>query len=207
MSKKTKGIVFKNNKALGMIWHPESGLVLKSKDEKIVVGQCVDDELIPLNDEIVELCNEWHLKYDESLLKKEEPEEEEVEEEEAEPEEEPEEEEAPKVAPSQRKKIVPEKEEDSGEEEEPEEVVEKVKPSVKPTEVASTEQNQQQGPDEDAALLLELIRKLFDKMTAGQERAAIAEKSLAEKSKQLQAVEKELSATKEKLVKIMSVLG
>jgi hypothetical protein len=51
------------------------------------------------------------------------------------------------------------------------------------------------------------LQKLLILVNNEKERASKAEKSLAEKTKQLQAVEKDLSTTKEKLTKIMSLLG
>jgi len=61
-------IVLKKNKAINKIWHPDSGLVFKSAKEKLVVGRCVDDEFIPLDDETLDLCTEWKMRYDPSLV-------------------------------------------------------------------------------------------------------------------------------------------
>lgn len=61
-------IRLKNLKEHQTIWHPESTLVYKSRKERVVIGRYVDDELIPLDDEALELCEEWNMKPDESLL-------------------------------------------------------------------------------------------------------------------------------------------
>ena len=120
MSSVKRKIVLKGLKALNTIWHPESTLVFKSKKERKVIGRYVDGEMIPLDDESLQLCVKWRFKYDESLVEEEEgdegdegdEEEESVpEEEESVPEEEesvPEEESEKKVDPI--KAVVPENE-------------------------------------------------------------------------------------------------
>ena len=60
-------IVLKSLKKLKTIWHPESTLVYKSKKERLVIGRYVDEEFIPLDEEALELCEEWNMKPDESL--------------------------------------------------------------------------------------------------------------------------------------------
>ena len=57
-------IVLKSLKKLKTIWHPESTLVYKSKKERLVIGRYVDDEFIPLDEEALELCDEWNMKPD-----------------------------------------------------------------------------------------------------------------------------------------------
>ena len=69
-SKKRK-IILKSLRKYKTIWHPESTLVYKSKKERIVIGRYVDNELIPLDEEALELCEEWNMKPDESLLEEE----------------------------------------------------------------------------------------------------------------------------------------
>jgi hypothetical protein len=64
----TKKIVLKKNKTLDKIWHPESSLVFKSAKEKIVIGRCVDDCLVCLDQEALELCTQWKFKYDKELI-------------------------------------------------------------------------------------------------------------------------------------------
>ena len=61
-------IVLKKLTAHNTIWHPESTLVFKSQKERLVIGRYIDDELIPLDDEAMSLCETWKFKPDESLL-------------------------------------------------------------------------------------------------------------------------------------------
>ena len=65
-------IVLKKNKAINKIWHPESTLVFKSSKEKMVIGRYEDGELIPLDEETLDLCTKWKFKYDSSLVEEEE---------------------------------------------------------------------------------------------------------------------------------------
>ena len=61
-------IILKNLKEHNTIWHPQSTLVYKSKKERVVIGRFVDGNLIPLDDIAIELCDEWRMKPDESLI-------------------------------------------------------------------------------------------------------------------------------------------
>lgn len=61
-------IVLKNLKKYKTIWHPESTLVYKSRKERLVIGRYVDGQLIPLDEDALELCDEWNMKPDESLI-------------------------------------------------------------------------------------------------------------------------------------------
>ena len=92
---KSRKIMLKKNKDIDKIWHADSTLVFKSSKEKLVIGRCQNGVLIPLDNEALELCVTWKLKYDPECIKKESEEEaeEEAEEEEAESEEEEESEE------------------------------------------------------------------------------------------------------------------
>ena len=67
MSDKRK-IILKKLAALNTIWHPESTLVFKSQKDRLVIGRYVDDEVIPLDDEALTLCEEWKFVPDESLI-------------------------------------------------------------------------------------------------------------------------------------------
>jgi predicted DNA-binding WGR domain protein len=51
--------VLRKNKKLDKLWHPETGLVFKSANERTVVGKCVDDKLIDLAEEDIEECRKW----------------------------------------------------------------------------------------------------------------------------------------------------
>jgi hypothetical protein len=68
MSDSSKKIVLKKLPAHNTIWHPESTLVFKSQKERLVIGRYVDDEIIPLDDISINLCETWKFKPDESLF-------------------------------------------------------------------------------------------------------------------------------------------
>jgi hypothetical protein len=68
MSDSSKKIVLKKLPSHNTIWHPESTLVFKSQKERLVIGRYVDDELIPLDDIAINLCETWKFKPDESLF-------------------------------------------------------------------------------------------------------------------------------------------
>ena len=68
MSSSNKKLVLKKLKEHNTIWHPESTIVFKSQNERLVIGRYVDGNLIPLDETAMELCKEWKFKPDESLL-------------------------------------------------------------------------------------------------------------------------------------------
>ncbi len=68
-SQTKKRKILRKLKEYNTIWHPDSTLVFKSQKERLVIGRLVDKKLIPLDDEALELCEEWNYKADESLLK------------------------------------------------------------------------------------------------------------------------------------------
>jgi len=103
-SSKTK-ITLKKLKELDTIWHPESTLVFKSQNEKIVIGT-YDGKFVPLDQTAVELCEKWKFKYDKSLLEEEEEEVEEVEEKEESEEEENEKEESEEEE-NEKEEVIP----------------------------------------------------------------------------------------------------
>jgi len=60
------------NKEHQKIWHAETGLFFRSKEEKIIVGKIVDNKVIDeLDENDVKTCNEYGFKYDETCVKKE----------------------------------------------------------------------------------------------------------------------------------------
>ena len=61
-------IMLKKLKELNTIWHPESALVFKSKDEKLVIGRWVNSVFVDLDDTAIQLCETWKFKIDESLI-------------------------------------------------------------------------------------------------------------------------------------------
>jgi len=62
-SEKTKFIIRKN-KDLDLFWNPETKLVFKSKDEKVVIGTCQEGTLVGLTDDDIKTCEKYSLKYE-----------------------------------------------------------------------------------------------------------------------------------------------
>lgn len=48
--------VLRKNKAIEKLWHSTTGMVFKSAKERIVIGKCVEDKLLPLTSEDIEVC-------------------------------------------------------------------------------------------------------------------------------------------------------
>jgi hypothetical protein len=48
--------VLRKNKALDKLWHLATGMVFKSVKERVVIGKCVDDKLLPLSSDDIEVC-------------------------------------------------------------------------------------------------------------------------------------------------------
>jgi hypothetical protein len=210
MSRKT-GIVLKKLKALNKPWHPESGLVFKSSKEKMVIGRYDKDdgELMPLDEEILELCKKWRFKYDESLLEEEEPEEEEQEDNEEEDNEEVEdnEEEEQEEDNEQEQEEDNEEEEQEEDNEQEEEVVDE---PVKPSKL--TKKSGKSFMDEynklvdnfngDVKFMIEELEQRNQELS---NKLSAKEAELTKVEGELQDKEKELIQTKEKLKKIKSM--
>lgn len=69
MSSEKNKVVLKKIKDSTHILHPDSKLVLQSSKERIVIGIYVDNEILPLNEDSIELCDKWSFKYDKTFLK------------------------------------------------------------------------------------------------------------------------------------------
>ena len=57
-------IVFKKLQGTSHIWHKDTGLIIRSPSDKIVIGRYIDDEITPLDEEGIELCNKMKFKYE-----------------------------------------------------------------------------------------------------------------------------------------------
>lgn len=55
--------VLRMNKIIGKWWHPDSALVFKSSEEKIVIGIFKDNQLVDLSEEDVQTCVAHKFKY------------------------------------------------------------------------------------------------------------------------------------------------
>ena len=71
MSSQKKKVVLKKLKEFDTIWHPESTLVFKSSNEKVVIGRLEEGELISLDEVALDLCTTWRFKYDKDLVEEE----------------------------------------------------------------------------------------------------------------------------------------
>ena len=71
MSTKTK-LRLKKIKGTTNILHVDSNLVLKSLEDKIIIGKYVDDEVQLLSSSDVELCKEWNFTFDDERVSKDE---------------------------------------------------------------------------------------------------------------------------------------
>jgi hypothetical protein len=61
-------IILKRLKELGTIWHPESTVVFKSKEDKVVIGRWDGVVLIDLDNDTIDECEKWGFKIDETLI-------------------------------------------------------------------------------------------------------------------------------------------
>lgn len=143
-----KKITLKKLKELNTIWHPESTLVFKSSEEKVVIGRFEDGELIPLDETSLELCSKWKFKYDKDLVEEDENEEDETQDEEK----------------------VDEKSEDEKETSEKEEIPdeeEKEKVEVKPEKIVKIEKSNEDNSTIRSLTseMSEKIHSLFDKIS------------------------------------------
>ena len=59
-----KRIVIRLNKDIDKYWNPETKMVFKSKEEKVVVGKYDDDEIQKLTDGDIETCKKYCFKYE-----------------------------------------------------------------------------------------------------------------------------------------------
>lgn len=64
-----KRIVIRMNKDINKYWNPETHLVFKSKEERVVIGSCTDDELKPLSDDDIATCQKYGFKYEQQEKK------------------------------------------------------------------------------------------------------------------------------------------
>lgn len=56
--------ILRKHKTLDKLWHSETGMVFKSAKERIVIGKCVDDKLIPLSSIDINVCMEYSFAYE-----------------------------------------------------------------------------------------------------------------------------------------------
>lgn len=181
MSSKTKKIVLKRNKKLDKIYHLDSGLVVNSAKEKLVVGRIENDEFVVLDQTALDLCKKFDLKYDETLVDSDDDEEDE-----------------------EDNEVNSEKEEEEKEEEEKEEETKAVsrKSSVQETKKSdsSTEAKVAELMLSTQKKLLELVKQMTpDKDSSSGEELEKVKAELEDTKVELAKVKKDLSKAKKKI--------
>lgn len=57
-------LILRNNKKLGVLWHPSTSLVFKSKNERIVVGKVESDTVVDLSEDDIDVCKKYGFRYE-----------------------------------------------------------------------------------------------------------------------------------------------
>lgn len=197
MASKKEKTVFKKHKALDKVYHPESGLVIKSATDKVVIGRISDDdEFISLDDECLELCEKYGFKYDETLVAEQEenPEVEEKPEEDAE--------EEPEAEPETKKKSKAKEPEAEPEEPQPE-------PKKKTKEESKKAPEKPKGNDVMSELsslvsshsesLTTFVQSLLDRSNENQDKCSKLEAEIS-------TLKTQLDDTKAKMKKLLSAM-
>ena len=60
--------VIRENKDIKRFWHPETQLVFKSRDERVVIGRLKDDVICDLDEDDVKLCESYGFKMEEKKV-------------------------------------------------------------------------------------------------------------------------------------------
>jgi hypothetical protein len=186
-------IILKKLKELGTIWHPESTLVFKSKDDKVVIGRWDKSEFIDLDDTAIESCEKWGFKIDESLI------EEEVSEPQNEEEEEPQEEEVPEPQEDKVSEEVPEPQEEQVSEEPQEEQVSEEVPEPQ-------EDKEEVRVTDEEGNIMSQIKQVFENLSSCQKELVRKEDELRLNNDKLIAVNIEFDALKLKFSSLKSLL-
>ena len=61
-------IQFRKHKELGVLFHNETNLVLKSIDDKVIIGCINENKILDLTDENIETCKKYSFKFDKDYL-------------------------------------------------------------------------------------------------------------------------------------------
>ena len=61
---KSPETILRKHKTLDKYWHRETDMVFKSGTERIVIGKCVNDKLVPLKEEDIEVCKSRRWQYE-----------------------------------------------------------------------------------------------------------------------------------------------
>ena len=57
-------IILRMNKNIDKLWHSETGMIFKSKDERIVIGKYVNDKIQELSEDDIEICKSMNFRYE-----------------------------------------------------------------------------------------------------------------------------------------------
>jgi outer membrane biosynthesis protein TonB len=212
MASKKEKTVFKKHKALDKVYHPDSGLVIKSATDKVVVGRISEDEFIPLDDECLELCEKYGFKYDETLVAEEDGAEEEAEQDAEETPEEVAEETPETVEPEKQpetKKKNSKAVEQNVEQEPEKQPVPQPEPKKKTKEEVKKAPEKPKGNDVMSELsslvsshsesLTSFVQVLLDRSTESQERCSKLEAEIS-------TLKTQLEETKNKMKKLLSAM-
>ena len=66
VTKQNSDKILRKNTKIDKLWHQESGMVFKSKTERVVIGKCIDDNILPLTEDDIEICISLSFKYEDS---------------------------------------------------------------------------------------------------------------------------------------------
>ena len=56
--------VLRRNKTLDKLWHPETGFVFRSNNERVVTGKFINEKLQPLTENDIDECRRWGFPFD-----------------------------------------------------------------------------------------------------------------------------------------------
>lgn len=62
--------ILKHNKNISLCWHEPSCMVFNSPQERVVIGKCVNDKVVPLTNADVETCEKLGFNYDKTKVGK-----------------------------------------------------------------------------------------------------------------------------------------
>lgn len=177
MSSEKKKMKLARNKKLDCVFYQDCNLVVRSEKDKVVIGRIADGEIIDLDQEAIDLCEQYGLEYDKTLVEEAEDEEDKTEVKEAEEEEEAEEE--PEKPTPKKPTPTPKKEK---------EIVESTTSS-------------------DFSKLLSSLQQAYDKgLKKEKERADKLEETNASLEETLSGLRKELEETKKKMKGILAAM-
>jgi hypothetical protein len=55
--------LLRKNKAINKLWHEDTAMVFESIFNRVVIGKCVDDKIVPLTEDDIEVCKQNGFKF------------------------------------------------------------------------------------------------------------------------------------------------